>query len=542
MQPVTRRTAFQAMVLSVIGGAVTDHIPGVKASEHDPPSEDDVNVPVENAIYVEASPDDGFHYPYFLYIPPGLETDTAHERPLLIEPNNTPSSEDGFEPQLEAGKNILKGSSGKTIADELDLPFLIPLFPRYREEPEPWYVYVQVLDQSTFILEDSPLERVDLQLLAMVDDAAARLEEDGYRIPSEVHLDGFSASSNFVNRFTFIHPNRVNAVSNGGDGKFMLPKPEIDEDVPVVIDPQMDELPYPVGVADMEELTGEPFDKDAWITVPQFLYTGGEDQPDPDESGYRSFGNLYDEEVQYVHPDDRPYGLPDLIEDLFGIKQVDERFEVSRAVYNNVEANAQFTIYEGYGHTPEPAFSDLIKFHRRHMHETYGPQFDVSAGWFEPEIVEGEPFEVTITYENLGATTTPAEPALTVDGAVVDTATVEVEPGETVSIDLTHTVDEPGTYSIDIDDERVDLGELEVTADTPDNDDEEDDTDDASQDTPVGDDVDDDEEDDDGNDDVQPETPEPDDLSHGFGIASTVVGIAGAGYYLNRRRNADTKR
>ena len=40
------------------------------------------------------------------------------------------------------------------------------------------------------------------------------------------------------------------------------------------------ELPFPIGVADVADLTGEPFDRSAWRRVPQLVFMGAEDRND----------------------------------------------------------------------------------------------------------------------------------------------------------------------------------------------------------------------------------------------------------------------
>jgi hypothetical protein len=245
-----------------------------------------------------------------------------------------------------------------------------------------WYVYTKVLDPDTFMLADSPLERVDEQLLKMVEHAKSRLEDDGHTIADQIHIDGFSESGTFANRFTILHPERVNAASHGGTAVKTLPKTQLDEDVPVVGDPNWDqmsypigteeeELPYPIGVANLEALTGRSFNRKAWFDTPQYMYIGGEDRPEPGSSGHRGFSNLPPEDVQRVHPDDRPYGMPDLIDDIFGVQRVEERFRVSRAAYENVDAPVSMRVYEGFGHTSRPALDDLVEFHRNEMQNLY---------------------------------------------------------------------------------------------------------------------------------------------------------------------------
>jgi hypothetical protein len=112
-----------------------------------------------------------------------------------------------------------------------------------------------------FELEEGPLERVDKQLLAMVDDARDRLDDEGYPVAEGLLLNGFSASGNFVERFASLHPDEVIAVTAGGiNGMPLLPLDRADGR----------ELPYHVGVGDIEELTGDAFDADAGADVHRF--------------------------------------------------------------------------------------------------------------------------------------------------------------------------------------------------------------------------------------------------------------------------------
>jgi hypothetical protein len=77
--------------------------------------------------------------------------------------------------------------------------------------------------------KDNPLERIDLQLLAMVKDAENQLAQSGYTAHDKFFMIGFSASGSFTNRFTLIHPDKIQASAAGGvNGLLMLPTEEID--------------------------------------------------------------------------------------------------------------------------------------------------------------------------------------------------------------------------------------------------------------------------------------------------------------------------
>jgi hypothetical protein len=98
--------------------------------------------------------------------------------------------------------------------------------------------------------------------------------------------------------------------------------------------------------------------------------------------------------------------MPDLIDDIYGVKNIDERFEVSRAAYENVDAAVTFTVYEGYGHTPRPAIDDLVEFHRSKMQDldvSTSEKMDCLAG------EGGESRTADTTTEGLSTAATPTE-------------------------------------------------------------------------------------------------------------------------------------
>lgn len=290
-------------------------------------------------MLIEADSDAGFNYPYYLYSPNKSSADDA--TPLLVEPNNTGTSTDDFEQHRQRARETAERGVGRAVADELNSPLLVPVFPRPRSDPVDFTHYVHALDDTTMAIEDGPLERVDLQLLSMVEDARDRLRTDDYPIDeSGIMLNGFSASGTFVDRFTVLHPDEVISVTAGGvNGMPLLPTDEFDEQ----------ELPYHVGTADVEDLTGEEVDRDALDSTNQFLYMGAEDENDT-----IPFGDAWTDDE-----------LRQLALDVYGDNMVYERFPTSQKIYEDVEVEAQFRVYSGVGHTPRPATTDIIEFHRR---------------------------------------------------------------------------------------------------------------------------------------------------------------------------------
>jgi predicted esterase len=183
----------------------------------------------------------------------------------------------------------------------------------------------------------------------MIDHATELLAKAGRRFEGEVLMFGFSASGNFVNRFTFLHPERVHAAAAAGglNGMPILPLETLEG---------MD-LYYPVGVYDVEGLTGRKLDREAIRKTPQYLFMGELDSNDT-----LPYDDAFDVRERRI------------IEDVFDTVPVKEngkdqavilldRFEKCRQIYRRAEMPADFVVYEGIGHTlNEDVIRDIVDF------------------------------------------------------------------------------------------------------------------------------------------------------------------------------------
>lgn len=221
---------------------------------------------------IEADPAAGFHWPYFLVLPEEVRADA----PLLVQPNNDARAGASYETHLYWA-SIIAEQTYVDWARHLDVPCLVPCFPR-PADGRGSNLYVHALTRATLTSERDGLERVDLQVLAMIDDARAKLAAADRSTADDVLLWGFSAAGDFVTRLTVLHPERIRACAAGGLGGLpILP----------FADQWGERLTYPVGVADLETLTGRPLADDALRATPMFLVQGGADENDsvPDEPG-----------------------------------------------------------------------------------------------------------------------------------------------------------------------------------------------------------------------------------------------------------------
>jgi hypothetical protein len=255
-------------------------------------------------LQISADPGNGFYWPYYLGIPNELSGLTT----LLVVPNNSgrPCDDQRFH-EIMAWWDIYGFSR---LASNIQVPMLVPVFPRTIG------AYLQNLSGIAFRsdLLSKSLERIDLQLLAMIDDARGRLNERSLHLEDKFFMTGFSASGQFTNGFAIVHPDHVKAAAIGGGETAIAPVASWDGQ----------EMRYFWGIADLEELTGQPFKLEDFVKIPLFIY----------------LGNL---DANYTN-------CPDC-------------FAQSEEIYTSVNANSTFKLYTDMGHwINEEAWADLEGF------------------------------------------------------------------------------------------------------------------------------------------------------------------------------------
>lgn len=209
---------------------------------------------------IAANPSAGFYWEYLLYTPKNVTSPY-----LLVGPNNTGYEDDDMTIHQASAKQLIGNMS--RLADDLEAPLLVPVFPRPAGDLVEYYTHN--LDRNVLFMTQDGYQRLDLQLLAMVDDARLKLAEQQIPIESRFLLWGFSASGTFSDRFSLLHPDRLVAVASAGS-----------HSLPFAIYAG-ENLPYPIGTYDYESITGAPFDMAAFAALPRFLYQG-----DQDHGGY----------------------------------------------------------------------------------------------------------------------------------------------------------------------------------------------------------------------------------------------------------------
>jgi hypothetical protein len=265
---------------------------------------------------IPADPQKGFSWPYYLRTPNSVKQPAV----LLVEPNNTGNVYDDQTVHDLAAKN--EALAWASRMEDLGCPYLIPTFPRPASYPE---VYTQALDRNTLLTSLPGLQRIDLQLLAMIDDARSRLASKGISVDTKVFMLGFSASGQFTSRFVLLHPDRIKAASIGSPGYGPI--------VPVG-QWKGHTLPYQTGIADLEKLIGQKFDVATFRQVPLQIYVG-----DMDTNIVPWYSPLPNSEVE-------------LIESTFGGDGAEDfwRWANYEAAYSSVQSLSQFVVFPGMMH------------------------------------------------------------------------------------------------------------------------------------------------------------------------------------------------
>jgi hypothetical protein len=293
----------------------------------------------DSLVRIAPSPERGFQFPYYLFVPKGPAA--GH---MLVEMNNTGTTSDDLAVHDERAEHLVRDSYANQMARKLQTPLLVPVFPRPSEQ---WQAYTHSLDEDTLKIVSGPLARIDLQLIAMIRDTQALLRRNGVEVRDRVFMHGYSASGVFTNRFAILHPDVVRAVAAGGVNG-----------IPTFATRQWQgtRLAFPVGVADIKELTGSDFNEPAYKRVSQYIYMGYLDRNDTTLSR----DAFCEEHAQ-------------LIRSLIGA-DMGKRWLVSQSIYRELGVPAQCVTYNGSGHEIKPEMiDDVVAFFKANSGDGFVP-------------------------------------------------------------------------------------------------------------------------------------------------------------------------
>ncbi len=287
--------------------------------------------------YVGPNPEKGFSNGYFLAVPRGLERDKKYF--LLAEADPALFKLSGGRADQTAG--ALGFLQAYPLLESLQTPVIMPVFTRVPSAPA---LRPGGLDREIMHIKEGSLKRPDLQFLAMLKDARERLKKEGIKTYKKIWLNGFGPSGDFCTRFTFLHPQAVQAAVCGGtDGLVPLPLEHWNGQ----------NLYYPLGVADIKAWSGEKFDLKNWKKTPQFYYVGGRDP---------NFSLASD---SFLGKEEATEAL-----DIFGIS-LTQRWNNVATLLRRSGAAVQTHLY--YGKGAEPAWSDAAAFFKANDGKQFVP-------------------------------------------------------------------------------------------------------------------------------------------------------------------------
>jgi len=295
-------------------------------------------IDIDDGTVIKVPPcsEKGFNYPYYIYLPDQIEKTKSEKKRLIVEPNNTGSVADSLEYHDEWAMRTVSsnGCPGHYAACYMKYPFLVPVFPRPMANW--WEAYTHALDKGTLLLEGEA-KRLDLQLIAMIDDAQKILTKMGYKMESKVFMTGFSASGQFTNRFATLHPEKVKAIAVGNFT--MYPTAKLNGVT----------LNYPWGIADIKNYTGKAFNKTEYDKIAQFCYIGDQDQND---QPYNVDFGISEEETKAVN---------DLFGYDYGLTKWERKWKFVKQL--SYDKSIQFNVYKGAGHEiTENMLKDILAF------------------------------------------------------------------------------------------------------------------------------------------------------------------------------------
>ncbi len=292
-----------------------------------------------NIYRVEANPQKGFYWGYYLYIPENV----GPEAFAFVEPNNAPTKNVEYSKIDEGAKNIANYQIA--LATRLKMPLLVPAFVGSDNITTQNAYYPHALNRTAMLEKRQEFARFDNQLIAMFEDMSEKLKAEGIILKSQFVINGFSDSANFADRFTAIHPEKVKVSVAGGINLFLLP---LEAWKGVAFN-------YPFGTADFAQVFDSPFDKKAYDQVHKLYYRSLDDSKDP----------IYG--TNFMSSQEKDFILANLGTWQGRVNRLEEILKTSTE-------NFQVNYYDGIGHSvPKEVVNDLASFIERNLGEHFVP-------------------------------------------------------------------------------------------------------------------------------------------------------------------------
>jgi hypothetical protein len=284
---------------------------------------------------------DLFKFSFILYIPYNIDKNT-----LIIHGNNLAYEEGNilnvysaiFETTIEAGYDLIS----------LNIPILVPVTSNYvhPENNNMHEFFPMQASRNVVFCKDinNTYYKIFDQINNMINYAKERIKKDTSLIlKDKIICHGFSSSSKFVLRYATCFPSKVSLLIAGGFGvQNIIPLTKFKTKNKDEIN-----LPYPVGIYDIKEITGFEFDYENYKKMQQFYFIGENETSENDTS------------FNFRHTD---LEIQDIYMNIF-CKNYQQRFdEMSKLIKDLGYTNIEFKKYKNYGHSATPGieYTDFL--------------------------------------------------------------------------------------------------------------------------------------------------------------------------------------
>ena len=248
----------------------------------------------------DANPKLGYNFPFILIRP--LDFNPNKKLKIYVEGNNSVvyerEGQQSFSSQVQYAINQIQSmnfdTDGKDFTQPyfyqcLNSPIIMPLIERcdYDHEGE---FYPQMLGRNVVKSKDGKFTNLTHQVVCMVDKVKNDFEKQGIKVERKSGLIGFSASGVFAGRMLLAEPESFDfCLSMCSNAVQPLPLEKINDI----------ELPYPLGIADYEEIFGKKFNKEEYLKA-HSLFAVGKDEPN-ERYDIALNPRLHDKEIQELY-------------------------------------------------------------------------------------------------------------------------------------------------------------------------------------------------------------------------------------------------
>lgn len=286
------------------------------------------NVPIsinEHTVYINTITVNGSMFPYILVYPETIDENCE----LIVDTLNTLDTHSTKEREV----TFIDGAEqiGKYVRSQINAPMLYVHVPKENNN-DPYY---QHLSRECFTSDGLKYPRCDLLVKQSILDAQKKLKSiSGKDVSDKIVLNGYSTSGVFAQRFAKIHPEMVSkAIIGAATGSIPIPTNDLD---------------WPEGIRDFEELFGKKFDEESYKKI-EFAYYVGELEAKEASNRRDENGNIVPKHDMSYLPKSVPEDIGAKYREMFGIN-LNERFANAINWYKQHGYKIISKIYKGADH------------------------------------------------------------------------------------------------------------------------------------------------------------------------------------------------